>query len=64
MTIAELKKALEKYNDTDVVVKRVSSTDGWSGWTFTHYHLADSSEFEYDGLEIMSAEEWEKVKEN
>ena len=63
MTIAELKKELEKYNDNDVIITKVTDEDPWTGHeTATYYELA---KFISGNRKVVTAEKWEKMnKEN
>lgn len=63
MTIAELRKELDKYNDNDVIITKVVDTDPWTGHnTTTYYELA---KFISGNRQVIKAEKWEKMnKEN
>ena len=62
MTIAELKKELEKYNDNDVVVTRVQTRDPWSGHYETNYY--ELAKLISGDTKVIKAEKWAKMNED
>ena len=62
MTIAELRKELEKYNDNDVIIVKDIEFDPWGHQKTTYNEVAKILGARY---KVMKAEKWEKLnKEN
>lgn len=59
MTIAELKKELEKYNDNDVIVIKATDVDPWSGHSTTTYN--ELAKFISGNRKVIKAEKWAKM---
>lgn len=63
MTIAELKKELEKYNDNDVIIEKFESVDPWSGHTSTDYYEVAKFFGRGSDYKVVTAKKWEKMNE-
>ena len=61
MTIAELRKELEKYNDNDVIVVKAVEYDAWSGHKTTNYYEVAKMLGRGTDYKVVTAEKWEKM---